>query len=46
MHEQYDTDGYNVNGSSIPCMGELLNYSIQPSITLDIKTIDFFIPNN
>ena len=46
MMTQYDLDGYNVSGSSINCMGELLNYSIQPTLTLDIKTIDFFIKND
>ena len=46
MYDQYDTDGYNTTGTSVPCMGELINYSIQPTITLDIKTIDYFLPNS
>lgn len=46
LYNEYVSDNYNVGGSSIPSMGEILNQSIQPSITLDIKTIDFFIPKN
>ena len=44
LYEQYINDGFGVtNDDSIDTMGELINYSIQPTITLDIKTIDFFI---
>tara|TARA_B100000497_G_C7675255_1_gene407863 strand:+ start:94 stop:2106 length:2013 start_codon:yes stop_codon:yes gene_type:complete len=45
MMVKYAADGYETSGSSVNCMGELLNYSIQPTLTLDIKTIDFFIDN-
>lgn len=44
LYDQYINDGFGVaNDDSIDTMGELINYSIQPTITLDIKTIDFFI---